>query len=74
MDSAEDAKIARVEIWLAENVRVITQVNELIIGVIRKLQAGERHETLSNTANLDSLVKNYLLNFTDRELRIPVSG
>ena len=27
MDSDEDAKIARVEIWLVENVRVITQAS-----------------------------------------------
>ena len=29
MDSVEDAKTARVGNWLAENVRVITQANEL---------------------------------------------
>ena len=31
MDSVEDAKIARVENWLVENVRVITQANELTL-------------------------------------------
>ena len=31
MDSHEDAKIARVENWLVENVRVITQANELTL-------------------------------------------
>ena len=31
MDSDEDAKIARVENWLVENVRVITQANELTL-------------------------------------------
>ena len=31
MDSVEDAKTARVGNWLAENVRVITQANELTL-------------------------------------------
>ena len=31
MDSDEDAKIARVENWLVENVRVITQANEMTL-------------------------------------------
>ena len=31
MDSDEDAKIARVENWLVENVRVIAQANELTL-------------------------------------------
>ena len=31
MDNDEDAKIARVENWLVENVRVITQANELTL-------------------------------------------
>ena len=31
MDGVEDAKITRVENWLAENVRVITQANELTL-------------------------------------------
>jgi len=50
------------------------ELKELIIGVIKESQAGERHEARPNTANVDSLVKKYLSNFTDRELRKPLSG